>query len=294
MAIDTSDDRAKRSAGWRLMRSAVRPYRLLMYLGIAAGVVWTVARVAIPALTGIAIDRGVTPKDWSAARTWMLLILLVGIVQSVSTGLRRYIAFKLALRVETDLRMKLVAHLQHLHFAFHDHAQTGQLMAYANTDIQQIQNVILLIPLTIASTLTMIAVIVILVLRSPGLALFALAALPVLQLRGDPFHPSHVPGRARTARRAVRPVRRRRGERHRSPRRQGLRRRASPAPPARHRGRQRLRPLDRHGEVARQLPAAHRSASDPRARRHPLVRRPPGARRATSRSATSSPRTSTC
>ena len=39
------------------------------------------------------------------------------------------------------MRMKLVAHLQRLHFAFHDHAQTGQLMAYANTDIQQVNNV---------------------------------------------------------------------------------------------------------------------------------------------------------
>ena len=48
--------------------------------------------------------------------------------------------------------MRLVAHLQTLHFAFHDRAQTGQLMAYANTDIQQINNAVLLIPLTIASS----------------------------------------------------------------------------------------------------------------------------------------------
>src|SRR5262249_7841475 len=110
-----------------------------------------------------------------------------GVVQAICTGLRRYSAFKLGYRVETDLRMRLVAHLQRLHFAFHDHAQTGQLMANANTDIQQIYTVVLLIPLTIASVLTMVAVIVVLVLRSPGLALFALAALPFLNVAAARF-----------------------------------------------------------------------------------------------------------
>ena len=72
------------------------------------------------------------------------------------------------MRVERDMRMRLVAHLQTLHFAFHDRAQTGQLMAYANTDIQQINNVVLLIPLTIASTIQMVAVAVILFAAEPG------------------------------------------------------------------------------------------------------------------------------
>ena len=56
--------------------------------------------------------------------------------------MRRYAAFRLAYRIETDLRDKLFSHLQRLHFAFHDEAQTGQLMARANTDIQQINQVL--------------------------------------------------------------------------------------------------------------------------------------------------------
>ncbi len=109
-------------------------------------------------------------------------------MQAVGTGLRRYAAFGLAWRVETDIRMRLVAHLQRLHFAFHDQAQTGQLMAYANTDIQQINNVVLLVPLTIASTIQMAAVVVILLLRSPGLALFALGLLPLLNFSATRFN----------------------------------------------------------------------------------------------------------
>ena len=169
------------------MRGAVRPLRGLVVVGILAGLVWTVARVSIPSLTRVAIDNGVAEGNASVALQWTLLIVFAGAVQAVCTGLRRYAAFKLALRVETNLRMRLVAHLQRLHFAFHDHAQTGQLMAHANTDIQQIHQVVLLIPLTIASTLTMVAVIVILVLRSPGLAFFALAALPLLNVAATRF-----------------------------------------------------------------------------------------------------------
>ncbi len=181
------DARARRKAGWRLMREAVWVHRRMMYAGILAGLVWAAARVSVPSLAGAAVNHGVAKADWTAARSWMLLILLVGAVQAVCTGIRRYAAFGLAMRVERDLRMRLVAHLQTLHFAFHDRAQTGQLMAYANTDIQQINNVVLLIPLTIASSIQMVAVAVILVLRSPGLAFFALAALPLLNISATRF-----------------------------------------------------------------------------------------------------------
>ncbi|MCU1429041.1 MAG: ABC-type multidrug transport system, ATPase and permease component [Actinomycetia bacterium] len=169
------------------MAATVRPHRKWVVWGILAGLLWTAARVSIPSLTGFAIDDGIVPGKSSNALRWTVLILAVGVVQAAATGLRRYAAFRLALRVEADLRMRLAAHLQQLHFAFHDEAQTGQLMARANTDIQQVQQVVLLIPLTIASTLSMLAVIAILVSRSPGLAFFGLAALPFLNVAAARF-----------------------------------------------------------------------------------------------------------
>jgi ATP-binding cassette subfamily B protein len=169
------------------MLDAVRAHTGMMYLGIFAGLVWAAARVSVPALAGVAVNRGVAEGDWTAARNWMIAILLVGAVQAACTGIRRYAAFGLAWRVERDLRMRLVAHLQTLHFAFHDRAQTGQLMAYANTDIQQINNAVLLIPLTIASSIQMVAVAIILFIRSPGLCFFALAALPLLNISATRF-----------------------------------------------------------------------------------------------------------
>ncbi len=169
------------------MRETVRPYAWWVVLGVVIGMMWTVARITVPTLTGEAIDRGIERYDSGALVRWTVAILAVGSVQAVCTGLRRYVAFRLALRTETDLRMRLVAHLQRLHFAFHDTAQTGQLMARANTDIQQIHMVVILIPLTIASILTMVGVASILVARSPLLALFALGTLPFLNIAATRF-----------------------------------------------------------------------------------------------------------
>ena len=126
--------------------------------------------------------------------------------------------------------MRLVAHLQTLHFAFHDRAQTGQLMAYANTDIQQINNVVLLIPLTIASTIQMVAVAVILVLQQPGPRV--LRARPRCRCSTSPRPGSAtacIPVGLAAAAGALRPLGCGRGERHRRARREGLRRRAAAA-----------------------------------------------------------------
>ena len=111
----------------------------------------------------------------------------MGAVQAVGTGARRYAAFRISYRVETDLRERLFAHLQRLHFAFHDHAQTGQLMARANTDIQQVNQVVVLLPLFAASLFILVAVIVVMMIESVTLALLALGALPLLQIAATRF-----------------------------------------------------------------------------------------------------------
>ena len=173
--------------GWRLMLGALRPHRRKVVLGVLAGLVWTAAKVSVPRLAGVAIDRGVIHGHHGALVMWPLIIVAVGTVQGVCTGTRRFLAISLAAGVETDLRQRLFAHLQRLHFAFHDEAQTGQLMARANTDIFQINQAVILIPLTIASSLTLIGVVTVMALQSVPLTLLALGALPLLNISATRF-----------------------------------------------------------------------------------------------------------
>jgi ATP-binding cassette, subfamily B, bacterial len=180
-------DKELRKAGWRLMRSAIRPQRGWLIAGVVAGVGWTLAKLAVPLLAAAAIDQGIIPGDTSAILMYSVLILVAGVAQAVGTGFRRYGAFRISYRAETDLRQRLFAHLQRLHFAFHDQAQTGQLMARANSDIQQVNQVIVLLPLTAASFFILIGVVVIMVIKSATLALLALGALPLLNIAATRF-----------------------------------------------------------------------------------------------------------
>src|SRR5205085_9022340 len=113
-------------------------------------------------LTRLAVDHGIIESRSGELLRWSLCIVGVGVVSAACVGLRRYLAFGIAYRAETDLRDRLFAHLQRLHFAFHDQAQTGQLMSRAATDLQQINGFVVLIPITISNALTVLSVAVLL------------------------------------------------------------------------------------------------------------------------------------
>jgi ATP-binding cassette subfamily B protein len=169
------------------MRSALNTQRRWLVAGIVAGGLWTGAKLAVPLLAAAAVDQGILARDDHKILVYSLIIAVVGVVQAIGTALRRYTAFRISYRVETDLRERLFAHLQQLHFAFHDRAQTGQLMARANSDIQQVNLVVVLIPLTVATMFLLAGVIVVMVIHSVALALLALGALPLLSVAAARF-----------------------------------------------------------------------------------------------------------
>jgi len=171
-----------RRAGWRLVGATSRTHWGWIALALVSALFWTATKVTIPLLAAAAIDKGIIGNDTSELVKYVGLMLVVGSFQVIVSGLRRYGAFRLAFRVEADLRHRLFAHLQRLHFAFHDEAQTGQLMARANTDIQMVREFLMLAPLTAASLMILVAVTVVMLSQSVTLALLALGALPLLNV----------------------------------------------------------------------------------------------------------------
>jgi len=173
-------EEALRRRGWRLVLGTCRSQWRWITLSLVSALCWTGTKVAIPLFAAAAIDQGILAHDTSAIVRYTVLMVVVGGFQALVSGLRRYGAFRLAYRVETDLRQRLFAHLQRLHFAFHDEAQTGQLMARANTDIQAVREFLMLGPLTAASVMVLIAITIVMVLQSVLLAVLAVGALPLL------------------------------------------------------------------------------------------------------------------
>ncbi len=174
-------------AGWRLIAETLRPRRAGVISGVVVGLLWSVSKVSIGLLLRQAVDKGIEADDMSRLTYWAVAIAIVGAVSGVLTGTRRYLAFKEARLVEKRLRDQLFAHVQRLHFAFHDEAHAGDLMSRGNTDLQHLQNFVVMIPLTIANLMTVIGVTVILVVIDPFLAVLSLAALPLINVVAKRF-----------------------------------------------------------------------------------------------------------
>jgi ATP-binding cassette subfamily B protein len=169
------------------MGEVLRPQWSTILVGVLVGLAWTAAKVAVPLFVKGAIDNGIEADDSSALLHWAIAIGVLGLFQGMFTGLRRWWAFKVARWSETTLRERLFAHLQRLHFAYHDQAQTGNLMSRANTDLNQVQAFLVMIPLTMSNAVTVLAVTVILLTIDPVLTLLALGSLPLLNVFAKRF-----------------------------------------------------------------------------------------------------------
>jgi ATP-binding cassette subfamily B protein len=124
---------------WRLL-SFLRPYRRGVVVSLVLAAAAIAFTVAIPWLTGRAIDA-VRPghHDRSALIVLGLAIAGAAVLRLTLTVARRLVAGRVSLGVEYDLRQRLYAHLQRLELSFFDRQQTGQLMSRATVDLQAVR-----------------------------------------------------------------------------------------------------------------------------------------------------------
>ena len=158
-----------------------------MIAGVVVGLLWSFSKIGVGVLLQQAVDKGIEADDMTALAWWSGGIFVVGLLSAVLTGVRRYLAFREARLVEKRLRDRLFAHVQRLHFAYHDEVQAGQLMSRGNIDLQHLQNFVVMIPLTIANGMTVLGVTVILVIIDPLLAVLSLGALPFINVVAKRF-----------------------------------------------------------------------------------------------------------
>ena len=177
--------RAQRNLGWHLLWKTLLEQKRALILGVAIGVTWTAAKVAVPQLTKHAIDRGIEQNGPLLA--WSVFIAIAGVATGLLTAGRRYLAFRESRWTETLLRERIYAHIQRLHVAYHDKSQTGQLMSRASSDLQQVQQFVVMIPITLSNVAQLVAVTIILSLTDWRLAIVALAPLPFINVASRRF-----------------------------------------------------------------------------------------------------------
>ena len=170
---------------WRLLTGLLAEQKRGLIAGVLVGLAWAAAKVSIPSLIRAGIDRGISGHE--SLLKWSLIIGAVGLVAGVFTGWRRWLAFRESRTTESKLRERLYNHIVRLHVGYHDHAQTGQLMSRASSDLQQIQAFVVMIPLVLSNLFQLAAILVLLLSSDPLLALFALAPLPFVNFSARRF-----------------------------------------------------------------------------------------------------------
>jgi ABC-type multidrug transport system fused ATPase/permease subunit len=156
----------------------LRPYRVGVLASLVLAAVAMAATVAIPWLTGRAIDQ-IDAGDRSGLQALAGAVVLVAVLRLGFAVARRLVAGRVSLGVEVDLRDLVYAHLQRLELGFFDGQQTGQLMSRATVDLQSVRfflgyGLVFIAQSAISILLAAVAMIVL----QPGLALLALAPVP--------------------------------------------------------------------------------------------------------------------
>lgn len=123
---------------FRRLLGFLSPYKRGVIVSFALAAAAMVATVAIPWLTGEAIDA---TRDGDKSRLiWLAAAVgAAGLLRLAFSVGRRLVAGNVSLGVEYDLRARLYGHLQKLELGFFDHQQTGQLMSRVTVDLQAVR-----------------------------------------------------------------------------------------------------------------------------------------------------------
>ena len=158
---------------WPLLRARIGAFSMAIGFGLIA----LITQIAVPAVLRDGIDNALDERTSSLAPfVWALIGLAVG--RFVFGGLYRYLLFRAAYRVETDLRAVIYQHLTKLSFSFYDRTQSGQVISRANSDVRSIQLLLAFGPLVLMSGLTFVLAFGYMMSIHVGLTFVALSTMP--------------------------------------------------------------------------------------------------------------------
>ncbi|MGW0813879.1 ABC transporter ATP-binding protein [Streptomyces viridiviolaceus] len=171
--MDAQRGWVRRLAGyaWRYPRDVV------LALGSSLGGMAVMALV--PLITKVIIDDVIGDKTRDMA-VWAGLLIGAAVVVYVLTYVRRYYGGRLALDVQHDLRTDMFGTITRLDGRRQDELSTGQVVGRATSDLQLIQGLLFMLPMTIGNVLLFLISLVIMAWLSPPLTLVALAVAPAL------------------------------------------------------------------------------------------------------------------
>ncbi len=145
----------------------------------AAALVGSVIAAGVPLVVRQVVDDVVAGGAQSVA-PYVWLLVLAGVVRFAAGFTRRYLAGRLSLDVQYDLRNDVAVALSHLDGPGQDRTQTGQVVSRSISDVTLVQGLLAFLPNLAGNALLFVVSIAVMAWLSPLLTLVALAVGPAL------------------------------------------------------------------------------------------------------------------
>ena len=175
-----------RSPGWisRLVAECLH-HRRTAFGALAVTVVAALIDIAFPLLTKVAVDSATGQGNVPAGDLRPIgfaagAIALGAVIRFGCQYGRRMLAGRLSLDVQHDLRLRLLGSLQRLDGHGQDRIRTGQVVSRSITDLQLLQGLLAMVPMSAGALLQFVLALVIMASLSPLLTLVAVVTVPII------------------------------------------------------------------------------------------------------------------
>ncbi|EON32426.1 ABC-type multidrug transport system, ATPase and permease component [Gordonia terrae C-6] len=168
--------------GWirRLVGESWR-YRRVVVITMTVTLIAVGVDVLMPLLTKAAIDHATgVVDDGLPLRTIIVALVVFATVRYACHVGRRVFAGRLAVSVQNSLRLRLLDTLLHLDGRSQHQIRTGQIVSRSITDIQVVQSLLAMAPLSLGAAVQMVVALAIMAYLSPLLTGVALLIVPLI------------------------------------------------------------------------------------------------------------------
>src|SRR6266581_1550494 len=177
--VDTAGTRTSQDRWLRRLAGYCWHHRRTVVVALAGALAATVATAAIPLVQRQIIDNVIVTHRASFSPLAGLLIV-AGAVNFYGIYLRRYRGGRLSLDVQHELRTELFDSLSRLDGARQDEMRTGQLVGRAISDLNMVQGLLSMVPVTLGNIVLFVLTIGIMLVLSPVLTVVTVAVAPAL------------------------------------------------------------------------------------------------------------------
>jgi ATP-binding cassette subfamily B protein len=167
----------------RLLVPYALRYRGRAALALIALLTASVATLMVPIAVRRMIDFGFTNERMGLIDQYFGVMIAVVAVLAVASAARYYLVTTLGERVVADLRSAVFAHITRLSAPFFDTAKTGELISRLTADTTQLKSAVgASVSIALRNLVLFLGSATMMVITSPRLSGFVLAAIPVIVL----------------------------------------------------------------------------------------------------------------